>query len=858
MYQDRWIPEIFGTHALLTLRPVKDPLVAPLIAVAAGILLSHLVPFENRELLIPLLLLLVLTLLAARRSRLLAYSGCLVTLVFSGVLVDLIHRPGRAPEVDATSRETVLLSGCVVTPTIFYEGRDQFTIELARHAGARVTIAVRPGEIPPDLRYGQPVEIEARIRPIRNFHNPGSFDFVAYAARREIYWNASMSPGASLRILPGRCGSKLLAGIFTLRSAALNRIDTLYSGNAYATGMMEAILIGETTKMEKIWTDHFRRTGTFHTLVISGLHVSVLAGFFLLLLRVCFVPELPALGFTSAVVWTYALVSGWNAPAVRAAGGFTLYLVGRYFYRRGRLMNLLAAVALGYLIYDPGQMFEASFQLTFLSVAAIAALAIPLIEATSAPYAKGLREIVETRRDPSLPPKVAEWRVELRLLAETAAYYLRLPRDKILVVFAILLRLALYAYEMAVLSTVVQIGLALPMAIYFHRISLSGLSANVLIVPLLCLVVPVGFVAIFSGWHVPAVIAEWLLLLAGRIAGWHVRFEPDLRVPDPPLWLSLAFVAALLALSFTIRLSRFWRWPSVAAVLALFAVIFAHPFAPGIRRGELEFSAVDVGQGDSLFLAFPTGKTLLIDGGGVPAFGRKVKSKLDIGEDVVSPYLWSRSICKLDAIALTHAHEDHAGGLGALIDNFRPRELWSGAQPDSEVWRNVLEHARRNNVRLVSMQSGGAFEFGGARVEVLSPPPDYAPAAEPKNNDSLALRITYGKRSFLFTGDMEKPMEARLLEEEWPIHADVLKVGHHGSKTSSIEPFLNAVSPEYAVISNGFENSFRHPHREVLERLTAHRAGILRTDQEGLITIRTDGERLYVGTFRDTQRARGR
>ena len=850
--------EISKLIRALTLRPVKDPLVAPLVAAATGILLSHFVRFETGELLIALPLLVALTLIAARRSRPLAFAACLVALVFAGILLDVVHRPRKAPEVDAASQETVLLSGCVVDPTIFYEGRDQFTLDLAPGAGAHVNIAVRPGETPPDLRYGQLVEIEARIRPIRNFHNPGSFDFASYSARRKVYWNAAMSPGAALRILPGRCGSTLLTAIFALRTAALNRIDRLYRGNPYATGMMEAILIGETAKMEKIWTDHFRRTGTFHTLVISGLHVSVLAGFVLFLLRVCFLKELPALSITSAIVWTYALVSGWNAPAVRAAGGFTLYLVGRYFYRRSRLMNLLAAVAFGYLICDPGQLFEASFQLTFLSVAAIAALAIPMLEATSTPYAKGLRDIAETRRDPRLPPRVAQWRVELRLLAETASYYTRLPRDRIVTALAPLLRLALYGYDMAVLSTVVQIGLALPMAIYFHRISLSGLSANILIVPLLCLVVPIGFTAIFTGWHVAAIAAEWLLIAAEKIANWHVQFEPDRRIPDPPLWLSLSFVAALLALSFTLRLPRFWRWASVIAVLALFTVIFVHPFTPQVLKGQLEFSAIDVGQGDSLLLAFPDGKLMLIDGGGIPSFGRRMKSKLDIGEDVVSPYLWSRSIRKLDTIALTHAHEDHAGGLASLIDNFRPDELWSGANPDSEVWRNVQDHARRRNVRIVAMRGGRSFSYGGARIEVLSPPSDYVASADPKNNDSLALLVAYGKRSFLFTGDMEKPMEGRILEDGEPIRADVLKVAHHGSKTSSIEPFLDAVSPTLAVISDGFENSFHHPHREVLERLAAHRAGILRTDQQGLITIRTDGNRLFVDTFHDSQVAGGR
>ncbi|MDQ2950596.1 MAG: competence protein ComEC family protein, partial [Acidobacteriota bacterium] len=350
---------------------LKDPLVAPLLALTVGILLSRWTSFGFIETAAALALLGGLSIAATWISRRLALTCCLTALVFGGVLVDLLHRPGLPPSIDASSQETVILSGCVVDPPIFYEGRDQFTVELAPRVGVRAGLTLREGETPPDLRYGQRVEFEARVRQIRNFHNPGAFDFAEYSARRQIYWTASIRAGSPVQVIPGRCGSRFFAAIFALRTAALDRIEGLYHNDAYATGMMEAILLGESTKLEKIWTGDFRRTGTFHALVISGLHVTVLAGTLLFLLRICFVPQIPALAATAVAAWVYALVSGWSAPVVRAAGGFTLYLVGRYFYRRGRVMNLLAAVAIAYLLCDPGQMFESSFQLSFLSVAAI-------------------------------------------------------------------------------------------------------------------------------------------------------------------------------------------------------------------------------------------------------------------------------------------------------------------------------------------------------------------------------------------------------------------------------------------------------------------------------------------------------
>ncbi len=230
------------------------------------------------------------------------------------------QRTGPArPVIETASGETLVLSGCVVEPSVFFEDRDQFTMELAPHADARVSLTLHDGDIPPELQYGQRVEIDARVHKVRGFHNPGSFDFAIWAGRRNMYWNAVMHAGARPRLLPGRCGSRFFAMIYWLRTATLRRIARLYPDDEKTRGLMQGILIGDYSKIQKMWTDDFRRTGTYHTLVISGLHVTVLAAVLLFLLRVCFLPELPALLITCVTTWLYAVVSGFGAPAVRAA-----------------------------------------------------------------------------------------------------------------------------------------------------------------------------------------------------------------------------------------------------------------------------------------------------------------------------------------------------------------------------------------------------------------------------------------------------------------------------------------------------------------------------------------------------------
>ncbi len=479
---------------------------------------------------------------------------------------------------------------------------------------------------------------------------------------------------------------------------------------------MQAVLIGETVRLERVWTDDFRKTGTFHALVISGVHVTVLAAVLLFLLRLVPISELSALAATAAAAWLYALVSGFSAPVVRAAGGFTLYTLARACFRRARVMNLLAAVALVYLAWDPAQIFEASFQLSFLAVAAIGALAAPLLETTITPYAKGLRGIANPDLDPHLTARVAQFRVEVRLAAETLWLWTRFPLRWAQEFLSLSLRSLFFAFEMVVISATIQIGLALPMAEYFHRVSFTGLSANLLIVPAMNAVVPLGFAAIFTGWHWTGSLAGVLLRFSARVAEWHATLEPAWRVPDPPMWLLFSFAAALVACAVLIRRKRFW-WPAIGAVLGLFVLLLWQPWLRPHPTGMLELTAIDVGQGDSLLVVLPRGETILIDGGGRLVYGRQRKSNLDIGEDVVSPYLWSRGIRRIDLMIATHSHQDHIGGLPALMSNFRPKELWTGANPPAEL----LALAHRLGIPASEKHPAGGVELSGAKVEVLAP-----------------------------------------------------------------------------------------------------------------------------------------
>ena len=233
----------------------------------------------------------------------------------------------------------------------------------------------------------------------------------------------------------------------------------------------------------------------------------------------------------------------------------------------------------------------------------------------------------------------------------------------------------------------------------------------------------------------------------------------------------------------------------------------------------------------------------MVDCGG-PTGGRRAQhGNFEIGEDVVSPVLWSRGVHRLDAVVLSHAHSDHMGGMFAVLRNFHPRELWVGNNPPTQQYQSLLAEAEHLHIAVRHFHAEDVFQYGGMDVRVLAPAAGYVPGPEAKNDDSLVLRVAYGKTSALLEGDAEASSESQMARLP-SIHADLLKVGHHGSKTSTTEEFLAAVSPKYAVVSVGLHNLYHHPRFETLEHLQDAGARTYRTDLDGMSTFYLDGEQV--------------
>ena len=257
-------------------------------------------------------------------------------------------------------------------------------------------------------------------------------------------------------------------------------------------------------------------------------------------------------------------------------------------------------------------------------------------------------------------------------------------------------------------------------------------------------------------------------------------------------------------------------------------------------RDAMLAEAIDVGQGDSMLIVTPNGKALLVDGGGFGGGPRQAQQDYDFGEEVISPVLWDLGIRHLDAVALSHAHSDHMGGLPTVLRNFTPDELWVGNNPPGDAYDALLAEADALHVRVRSLRAGDAFAFGSARVNVLAPTLDYKPGGEPANNDSLVIHVGYGATSVLLEGDAEAPIERAMLGEAG-LESTLLKVGHHGSTTSTTPEFLARVAPQCAVISCGLRNRYGHPRQEILAALEAAHVRTFRTDTNGISCFQLDG-----------------
>lgn len=754
-----------------------------------------------------------------------------------------------------------------------------------------------------NLRRGSRLRVMAALSRERGYRNPGVTSFTEYLDGRSLDAAATIKSPLLVEKLGDELVFAPLLWLDGWRGRLLARVNELFSPET--AGVINAATLGNRYGLARATAERFRAGGTFHVLVISGLHITLIGALVWAAARRVTKRRAWQWAVSVAVTWAFAVAVGAEASVVRAALMFTVVAFAPVAHRRASTINALGGAALALLVWRPGELFGASFQLTFLSVLAIVALAWPLLSK--------LEEVGEWRPTqgspyPPLCPRPWKtlgealywseqgWRKEM----ERNSYRCRLFKTPLAVRLERLLlqRPLRYVFVAVIVSACVQVVLLPLSIIYFHRLSLASVLLNVVVGALMALLSISALLTLViaqaNGGSPPAALL-WLTEQTNWLMTHSVDPFADLgvaewRLPEYSGWAGVMYVLYFIPLALIVGWLARWRpvklpfetardaghetpggFKLESALLTfaiLFVIVVAHPFSAGRPDGKLRVDFLDVGQGDAALVTMPDGVTLLVDGGGRPRFDKRPREggedeenaepferdARSVGDSVVSEYLWWRGLSRVDYVLATHADADHMEGLNDVVNNFVVRAAFVGRASTADAgYRRFSETLTRRFVPVSVLHRGDTLRVGRVTIEVLWPPPaDNGAADAPSaNDDSLVLRLRFGEKSILLTGDIERSAEAALIAAGGDLRSDIVKVAHHGSRTSSTPGFVSATRPTWAVISVGTDSPYGHPEAKVIERWRAVGAHVLTTGEGGTVTIVTDGDSLTVATYVD-------
>lgn len=661
----------------------------------------------------------------------------------------------------------------------------------------------------PERSYGDRLLVTGRLETPPTFKN---FSYKDYLARFGIH---SMIRRPHIQLVEKGQGSAFWTTLFAFKGHASQTINRILA-EPYAS-LLNGILLGIESSIPSDLYEEFNLTGTSHIIVISGSNIAIIAGIFLMLGQRLFGKRYtPPIAIIGVIIYTYLV--GADAAVSRAAVMGIMFLLAIWVGRPGLALNALFFSAFILTFINPLILGDVGFQLSFMATLGLIVLVPPLE----------------------------------RLVFGLLKRYLKTEQLGLM---------------MTLLSTLVIVTLAAqiittPLIVYhFGRLSLVSLLSNLLILPAQPLIMTLGGLATLSGmvWLPLGQLLSWLVWLPLAWSVWIVEITSrlpyaSLDLGSFPLWLLMLLYAAIAAGIWWANQScedeearPYFRLPEIGSMATRFWVggagvvtLLIWLAVATLPDGRLHVAFLDVGQGDAILITLPDGRQILVDGG--PS---ATELNWRLGQEM--PF-WDRT---LELVISTHPDADHLGGLVSLLDRYEIEQaLVTDVEGTSQLYQAWETEVAEAQLTPAVGQAGTQLALGnGVTATILSPDLTIADFEKP-NNHSIVLRLQFGQVSFLLPGDIEQSIERRLVQADVPLTATVLKSPHHGSKTSSSEAFLEAVSPQIVVVSVGEDNHFGHPSPEVLDRYASYGLTVLRTDELGTIEFSTNGEQLWVDTAR--------
>jgi len=804
------------------------PLILLLIFFTGGILFAHNFLSTCPNLILPVFIctaFFLISLLFIPRN---AKIPCLLAAFFlTGILLDMgQHRPSQIFSI-VRQHKKITIEGTILEPAKVTGKMAKFTLQThglfveGRAVTVSEKIIVSVYNHVPDLRVGEKILFPARLKSFKNFNNPGGYDYESAMKLKGLTCSASVSDGRG--IVP--VGS----GILPLHRKWLENIQSpirnFFKENLCSEGsaLFRAIILGERQAITKELREPFNKTGLGHVLAVSGLHIGLVAWIAFVFFKWCLSRpyafplkidiKKPAALLTCLPVLGYLFIAGFQVSSQRAMIMIFVFLLSLILGREKEIWSTLALAGLLILAVDPNAVFSMSFQLSFSAVAGILWLTPVILGKIPAPEITGQKTILN----------------------------------------------GLYSYFTGLIAVCIAATLfLLPIVlIFFHRIPIVSIPANLMVVPILGLwVIPLGLLSTIT---LPFSICVADVFLQMGMWGLNImmdilRFWSD--VPWCSFWMVTPNVFEMILFYLFIFFIFFFKHRSWAKIGALIVtVLVLADAAYWINRvhfnKELRVSFIDVGQANAALVEFPGGEKMMIDGGG---FSR---DNFDVGRMVIAPVLWHFKIQKIDYLVLSHPQSDHMNGLRFIAQAFAPEEFWyNGDNVETSSFKKLIKIIEEKNVKkLLPRDLAGGRLINGVSVKILNPKPDeiqtgFFPTKSRLNNNSLVVKISHCGKSFLFPGDLEEEGERYMIANAGDsIRSHVLLSPHHGSKSSSSKKFLEIVDPDICVISSGENNFFGFPHKQTLKRLQDIGCRIIRIDQQGAAIFRVGQDLFEVTTF---------